>query len=249
MQPLAHKTALITGASRGIGAAAAKKLAALGAIVIVNYGRDAAGAEDTVATITAAGGRALAVRADVGNAGEIPALLEKAAAFGKALDIIVNNAGAYITGPIDTFRPEDFQRTFDVNVRAIFEITRLALPRIPNGGRIINIGSMLGEAAVGPNLSVYAASKFAVAGLTRGLARDLASRNITVNCIQPGPIDTAMNPADPGKNPFATYLVENTPLHRFGTPEEVAAAVAFFASSEASFITGSILNVDGGSRA
>jgi 3-oxoacyl-[acyl-carrier protein] reductase len=246
---LSGRSALVTGASRGIGAACARKLASLGAAVVVNYGKDGAGAAEVVASIGAAGGRAKAVQADVGDAAQIPGLVEAAAAFGGALDIVVHNAGAYITGPIETFKPEDFQRTFDVNVRAIFEITRVALPRIPSGGRIITIGSMLGGAAVGPNLAVYAASKFAAAGLTRGLARDLAGRNITVNCIQPGPIDTSMNPADPAKNPFASYLVENTPLGRFGAPEEVAAAVAFLASPEASYITGSILNVDGGSRA
>ena len=249
-QRLAGKVAVVTGASRGIGAAIAARLAAEGAAVAVNYGRSGDAANKVVASIAAAGGKAKAVGADVGDPATVADLFRQVReAFGPRIDILVNNAGVYVQKPIDQLTSEDYQSTFDVNVRAVFEVTRAALPLLNDGGRIVNIGSVVGERSIGPGMSVYAASKFAVAGLTRGWARDLAGRRITVNNVQPGPTDTDMNPADAAKNPAADVMRQMIPLGRYGQAEEVAAAVAFLVSPEASFITGTSVTVDGGSIA
>ena len=162
------------------------------------------------------------------------------------LDVLVNNAGTFAPAPISEQTIEDFDRIMNTNVRAVFLLTRKAVAVLPEGGRIINIGSVSGDRAAFPGGATYAASKAAVAGLTRGWARDLAARKITVNTVQPGPIDTELNPAD---GDFATMLKPMTALGRYGTVEEVAALVSFLVSPASSYITGAALNVDGGFNA
>jgi 3-oxoacyl-[acyl-carrier protein] reductase len=241
------KVALVTGASRGIGAAIAAGLARAGATVLVNYAKSEAAAHALVEGITKKGGRAHALKGDVSFPGEVKTLFEQIdKKHGGRLDILVNNAGVYMPGPLAEFSEADFDKTFAVNVKSLFLVTKEALGRLIDGGRVINIGSMVGERVPIAGASVYAASKFAVAGFTRGWARELAPRKITVNAVQPGPIDTDMNPADVAKNPAADFLRNVIPLGRYGTAEEVADLVTFLSSPQAAFITGATINIDGG---
>lgn len=249
-KPLAGRVALVTGGSRGIGAAISRHLAAAGATVLVNYAKSADAAKQVVAGITAAGGKAAAVGGDVSDPKAVAGLFAAVDRdHGGKVDVLVNNAGVYKTGPLAEFSDADYALSFDLNVRGVFLVTREAAKRMGTGGRVITIGSGLGERAVAPGLSVYAATKFAVAGLARGWAHDLAPRGITSNLVQPGPIDTEMNPADAAKNPAADYLKQMNPSKRYGEADEVAAVVAFLASPAAAYVNGATVNVDGGMNA
>jgi len=246
MADLNGKVAIVTGGSRGIGAATAKRLAAESATVAVNYSRSEAPAKAVVEQITGDGGSARAIQADMSDPAQIKRLVnETVERFGR-LDILVNNAGMFAMTPLGECSDEDFNDMFNLNVRAVFLAAREAAARMEDGGRIINIGSITGDRMPFPGGGLYGASKAAVAGFTRGWARDLGPRGITVNCVQPGPIDTDMNPAD---GAFSDAQKQMTAINRYGKPEDVAALVAFLASPEAADITGACLNVDGGTSA
>jgi 3-oxoacyl-[acyl-carrier protein] reductase len=237
------RVALVTGGSRGIGAAIARRLAADGAAVALTYAGSRAKAEEVAAAIASAGGRAKAIQADSADPDAVRRAVEETArAFGR-LDILVNNAGVAAIAPIDEFKMEDFDRLVAVNVRAVFVAAQAAVRHMKAGGRIITIGSVNAEHISYAGGSVYAMTKAAVAGLSRGLARDLGPRGITVNTVQPGPIDTDMNP-DEGA--FADEMKKLTSLGRYGTADEVAALVAHLASPEAGYITGASITIDGG---
>jgi 3-oxoacyl-[acyl-carrier protein] reductase len=245
---LAGKVALVTGGSRGIGAAIARALADDGADVAISYSASADKAKAVVNDLLASGVRAHAFKADQGNASEVEVLVKSVVERFGRLDILVNNAG--ISGRNGAGNGEHnrsaVERLFDVNVAGVAAAVRAAEPYLGEGGRIINIGSILGERSLFPGATDYAATKGAVSAYTKGWARDFGARGITVNNIQPGPINTDMNPED---GEFADVLRPLTALSRYGQPEEVAAAVAFLASPSASYITGASLTVDGGSIA
>jgi 3-oxoacyl-[acyl-carrier protein] reductase len=245
---LKGKTALITGGSRGIGAAIARRLAADGANVVISYAASTEKAEALVRELEDKGIRAAAIKADQGDANQVGALVKDAVARFGRLDILVNNAGVFVMGAVGDPGSDlaALDRQHAVNIGGVIAVVREAVKGMGEGGRIITIGSGAGDHIPFAGAADYAATKAAVAAYSRGLARDLGPKGITVNTIQPGPIDTDMNPAN---GDFAETLRKLTALGRYGTPEEVAAAVAFLAGPEASFITGATLNVDGGVNA
>lgn len=243
MHALAGKVALVTGGSRGIGAAVAQRLAADGADIALTYARSEAQAQDVAAAIAAHGRRALALRADSADPQAVAdAIGRTVAEFGR-LDILVSNAGVFSYGAFEDVRREDFERMIAINVQAPFVAAQAASPHLREGGRIITIGSCLGERVGAAGMTLYALSKSAAVGMSKGLAQDLGPRGITANVVQPGPIDTDMNPAD-GEGADAQR--RGLPLGRFGEADDVAAMVAHLAGPGGRFITGAVLSVDGG---
>src|SRR6185369_16754977 len=246
MSQLNEKVALITGGSRGIGAAIAKRLAADGASVAITYAKEASAASAVVKAIELAGGKAIAIQANAADVEAGKAAVEKTVAtFGK-LDVLVNNAGTAIPKTFEETTLEEIDRVLDINVRGVLVATQAALKHMKSGGRIIMIGSSVGERVLVPGLVAYSATKGAVKIFTQALSRELGSRGITVNNIQPGPIDTDLNPAT---GDWAVPQKAATALDRFGHVEEIAAMVAFVAGPESSYITGANLTVDGGMNA
>src|SRR5882762_2676407 len=246
MNKLTNKVALVTGGSRGIGAAIAKRLAADGAIVAITYAKDASAASAVVKVIERDGGKAVAIQADAADVEAVKGAVEKTVATFGRLDVLVNNAGTAIPKTFEETTLEEMDRVIDINVRGTLAATRAALKHMKSGGRIIMIGSSVGERAQAPGLVAYSATKGAVKMFTQALAREVGSRGITVNNVQPGPIDTDLNPA---KGDWAVPQKAVTALDRYGDVDEVAALVAFIAGPESSYMTGSNITVDGGMNA
>ncbi|MEA5449537.1 3-oxoacyl-ACP reductase family protein [Leptolyngbya sp. CCNP1308] len=240
---LAGKVAMVTGGSRGLGAAIAKRLARDGATVALTYTSSPQKADQVVRDIEAAGGKALAIRADSADVEAVKhAVAETVNTLGR-LDILVNNAGVAALAPIDQFSMEEFDRLVAVNIKGVFVATQEATRHMGEGGRIIMLGSVSSDFTPFAGLSVYALTKGAIASFTHGLAHDLGTRGITVNNIQPGPIDTDMSPADEDSAQEITNIIA---LGRYGKDSEVAGMVSYLASPEAAFVTGASLKIDGG---
>ena len=234
---------MVTGASRGIGAEIVRRLAADGATVAFTYGSSAAEAEKLVAEVTGGGGKVVSIQADSADPEQVAASVDETVAKLGGLDILVNNAGVASIGDIESFSLTDFDRLVAINIRAVFVATQRAVPHLGVGGRIINIGSINADRVPGPGLAAYAMTKGAVASLTRGLARELGPRGITVNNVQPGPIATDMNP-DTGE--FAELAKQVMALGRYGHPRDIAGVVSYLAGPDAAYVTGANWNVDGG---
>ena len=243
---LEGKIALVTGGSRGIGAAIAKRLVTDGASVAITYTKGADAAASVIKEIEHAGGKAIAIQADAADADAVKAAVEKTVATFGRLDVLVNNAGTAIPKTFEEATLEEMDRVIDINVRGVFVATQAALKHMRDGGRIITIGSAVGERVLTPGLVAYAATKGAVKIFTQGLAREVGNRGITVNNIQPGPIDTDLNPAT---GDWAVPQKAVTALNRYGHVDDIAAMVAFIAGPEASYVTGANLTVDGGMNA
>jgi len=240
---LSNKVAFVQGGSRGIGAAIVKRLVQEGAIVAFTYVSSPDKAQALVSELEAKGGRALAIQADSSDSAALQQAIRIAAETFGRLDILVNNAGVLAMGPVEEFKQEDLDRTLDVNVRSVFVATQEAVRFMREGGRVITIGSTNADRMPFAGGAVYAMSKSAIVGLTKGLARDLGPRGITVNNVQPGPVDTDMNPAD---SDFADALKGLMALPRYGKAEEIASFVAYLAGPESGYITGASLTIDGG---
>jgi 3-oxoacyl-[acyl-carrier protein] reductase len=240
---LTGKVAFVTGASRGIGAAIAKRLAHDGASVAITYQRGADQAAAVVREIEKAGGRALAVRADSADADSLRNAIAETVNVLGGLDVLVNNAAIATMAPLEEFALDEFDRMIAINVRAVFVATQAAVRHMREGGRVVTIGSVNADRMPFAGGHVYAMTKAAVAGLTRGLARDLGPRGITVNVVQPGPVDTDMNPAT---GPFAEMVRGMMAIPRYARADEIAAMVAYLAGPESGMVTGACLTIDGG---
>ena len=245
-EALNGKVAFITGGSRGIGAAIARRLAKDGAAVVVTYVNGKEKAEAVASEIVANGGKALALKADNRDASQITAAIEKAVKDFGRLDILVNSAGIWHAAPLEEVTLADFDEVMAVNFRAVFAAVSAATPHLGAGGRVITIGSNLAESVPWPGISLYAASKAALIGLTKGLARDLGPKGVTVNVVQPGSTDTDMNPA---AGEHAEQQRELIATGSFGSPDDIASLVAWLASPEGRFVSGATLTIVGGTNA
>lgn len=247
MARLDSKVALVTGASKGIGAAVARALAAEGAAVVANYASSREGAEATVAAIESAGGRAIAVHGDVADAAQAQALVDAAVTEFGRLDVVVNNSGVYAFAPIEAFDPLEYHRMFGINVLGLFNVTKAAVPHLGEGASVINISSNITRMRL-PGGSLYTASKAAVDAITRVLSAELGPKKIRVNAISPGMTMTEGTDAAGivAGSDFADQIVASTPLGRAGMPDDIAPAAVFLASDEARWITGEIIGVSGG---
>lgn len=249
MSKLAGKVAIVTGASKGIGAGIAKALAAEGASVVVNYASSRAGADDVVAAIVAAGGKAVAVHADVANGADVTRMFAEATkAFGPA-HIVVNNAGVFQFGPLEAVTAAEFHRQFDINVLGTLLTTQAAVAQFgADGGNVINVSSVVGAGPL-PNSAIYSSTKGAINNITRSLALELAPRRIRVNAIAPGGVETeGTHTAGIMGGDFEKQLIAMTPLGRMGQPDDIARVATFLASDDAAWITGEVLTVSGGAR-
>jgi 3-oxoacyl-[acyl-carrier protein] reductase len=243
MKRLKNKVVFITGGSRGIGAGIAKRMAAEGADVVITYVNAASQAQQVTDDIKKAGQQALAIPVDNASPDAITAAIDQAMATFGRIDILVNNAGIYIGKPLSEYTLQDFDSSMAVNVRAVFLASQKVAQYMQSGGRIITIGSNMADRVSFPGGTLYAMSKSALIGLTKGLARDLGARGITVNMVQPGPVDTDMNPANA---PHADMLRSAMAIPQYGKPEDIAELVTYLASEESRFMTGAALTIDGG---
>lgn len=243
MNDLQDKVALVTGGGRGIGAAVARRLAEQGADVALTYEQATDRASAVACEIKDMGRRSLAIQADSGDPAAVTAAVDQVAELFGRLDIVVNNAGAFMVGPVADLGAAELDRTLAVNVRAPYLASRAAVRHMGDGGRIISIGSNMAERVPFGGMTLYSLSKTALVGMTKGLARELGARGITVNLVHPGPTDTDANPAD---GPNAEAIRGLTALGRYATPAEIAAVVSFLAGEDGRYVTGAVINADGG---